>query len=349
MLLSLVSLLCVALIGFASHRASLCNVRAVVELMCCRSAFMLGCMARAMLWMAALASALVWLFDAPTAVVLTQRSLFWAFLGGLLFGVGAAVNGGCSLSSLHRLVNGELGMLLTLGGFAAGVGLWTFFSPAAPTAALVPAPSPWRQAGPLAPWAPTALAAWALFEARRLWKLARSSAAVSWRERLLSPSYHLSVAAILLGLSGGFLYAVEGAWSYTNYLRGTMGHLLGQSPAPTPWHGLLVAALLLGMWLSAAQRRAIALQPPRDLGQALRHLLAGLLMGAGAALIPGGNDTLLLSSLPTLSLSAASAYGAMLLTIAATLRLQQALGLPLPELRCSPAGCVESAAPSPPR
>lgn len=344
MLLSLVSVLGVALIGFASHRASLCNVRAVVEVMCCRSAFMLGCMARAMLWMAALASLLVWLFDTPTAVVLTQRSLAWAVLGGLLFGVGAAVNGGCSLSTLHRLVNGELGMLLTLVGFAAGVGLWTLLSPAAPTAALVPAPSPWQQGSSLAPWARAALAAWALFEARRLWQLARSSAGVTWRQRLLSPSYHLSVAAILLGLSGGFLYAVEGAWSYTNYLRGTVGHLFGQAPAPTPWHGLLVAALLLGMWLSAAQRRAITLQPPRDAGQALRHLLAGLLMGAGAALIPGGNDTLLLSSLPALSLTAGSAYAAMLLAIAAVLRFQQALGLPLPELRCSPAGCVESRA-----
>lgn len=347
MLLSALSLLCVALIGFATHRASLCNVRAVAEIMRCRSAFLLWSMVRAMLWMATLTGALVWLFDAPTATVLTQKSLPWAVVGGLLFGVGAAVNGGCSLSTLHRLVEGELGMLLTLGGFAAGVGLWTLLSHAAPSAALVPAPSPWRQGALLAAWA--GLAVWAWFETSGLWRLVRSAGATSWRERLLSPSYHLTVAAILLGLGGGFLYAVEGAWSYTNYLRGAMGHLLGQSPAPTPWHGLLVAALLLGMWLSAAQRRAIALKPPRDAGQALRHLLAGLLMGAGAALIPGGNDTLLLSSLPTLSLSAASAYGAMLLAIAATLRLQQALGLPLPELRCSPAGCVESAAPSPPR
>lgn len=343
MLLSALSLLCVALIGFATHRASLCNVRAVAEIMRCRSAFLLWSMVRAMLWMATLTGALVWLFDAPTATVLTQKSLPWAVVGGLLFGVGAAVNGGCSLSTLHRLVEGELGMLLTLGGFAAGVGLWIVFAGAgASSAALIAAPSPWRQGSLLAPWALVALAVWALFEARRLWRLGRSGAATSWGDRILSPSYHLSVVAVLLGLGGGFLYAVEGAWSYTNYLRAEVSHLLGHLAAPTRWHGLLVAGLLLGMWLSALQRRAVALRIPTRAGRALRHAVAGLLMGAGAALIPGGNDTLLLSSLPALSPTAGAAYAAMLLAIAAVLRIQEALGLPSSELRCSPSGCVES-------
>jgi len=342
MLLSALSLFCVLLIGFATHRASLCNVRAVAEILRCRSAFLLWSMTRAMLWMATLTGALVWLFDTPTAAVLTQQSLLWAITGGLLFGVGAAVNGGCSLSTLHRLVEGEIGMLLTLSGFAAGVGLWTVLSAAASTAALVPAPSPWRQGTLFAPWALLALILWAMFEARGLWRLDRSNAATPWRERILSPAYHLSATAVLLGLGGGFLYAIEGAWSYTNYLRSAVGHLLGHPAAPTRWHGLLVAALLLGMWLSALQRRSVALRMPRQGGQALRHALAGLLMGTGAALIPGGNDTLLLSSLPALSLSAGGAYAAMLLAIAVVLRVQQALGLPVPELRCSPSGCVES-------
>lgn len=88
MLLTVFSLLCVMLIGFATHRASLCNVRAVAEIMRCRSGFLLWSMARAMLWMAALTGVLAWLFAAPTAPVPTQESLRWAIVGGLLFGVG---------------------------------------------------------------------------------------------------------------------------------------------------------------------------------------------------------------------------------------------------------------------
>ncbi len=42
-------------------------------------------------------------------------------------------------------------------------------------------------------------------------------------------------------------------------------------------------------------------------------------MGLGGALIPGANDTLLLSSLPALSLQATLTYAAMLAGIAATL------------------------------
>ena len=39
--------------------------------------------------------------------------------GGLLFGDGAAVNGCCSLSTLTRLADGDLGMLAALAGFLA--------------------------------------------------------------------------------------------------------------------------------------------------------------------------------------------------------------------------------------
>jgi hypothetical protein len=40
-------------------------------------------------------------------------------------GVGAAVNGGCSLSTLTRLADGDLGMLAAPAGFLAGVSTWT--------------------------------------------------------------------------------------------------------------------------------------------------------------------------------------------------------------------------------
>lgn len=42
-------------------------------------------------------------------------------------------------------------------------------------------------------------------------------------------------------------------------------------------------------------------------------------MGAGAAVIPGENDTLLLSGLPSLTAAAVGAYAFMLLGIAAAL------------------------------
>ena len=44
-----------------------------------------------------------------------------AIIGGFLFGVGAAVNGGCAFSTLGHLANDNLWMLTTLFGFCIGV------------------------------------------------------------------------------------------------------------------------------------------------------------------------------------------------------------------------------------
>jgi hypothetical protein len=41
-------------------------------------------------------------------------------LGGLIFGVGAAINGACSISTATRLASGDLRMLLTMIGWLAG-------------------------------------------------------------------------------------------------------------------------------------------------------------------------------------------------------------------------------------
>ena len=52
------ALVCAALVGFAAHRASLCNVRAVAEIMTSGTTHMLGSLMQAALWMALLAGVL---------------------------------------------------------------------------------------------------------------------------------------------------------------------------------------------------------------------------------------------------------------------------------------------------
>ena len=47
--------------------------------------------------------------------------------------------------------------------------------------------------------------------------------------------------------------------------------------------------------------------------------LGGILMGAGGALVPGGNDTLILVLIPNLSLQAIASYLALLAGIACVL------------------------------
>ena len=108
MLIVAVALGCV--IGFAAHRASICTVRAVAEVMSARSANMFASVGRSWLWVWAVAFPFLWLVPALASVngwALTGLAL----LGGLSFGLGAALNGGCAYSTMARLADGEGAML----------------------------------------------------------------------------------------------------------------------------------------------------------------------------------------------------------------------------------------------
>jgi hypothetical protein len=72
--------------------------------------------------------------------------------------------------------------------------------------------------------------------------------------------------------------------------------------------GSLVSARLM-------KRRFILKRPTCK--TAVRRTLGGVLMGVGALLIPGGNDTLLMIGLPMGALQAALAYALFVTTVAA--------------------------------
>jgi uncharacterized membrane protein YedE/YeeE len=327
MLLNAVGLICALLIGFAAHRASLCNVRAVSEIITAGSTLMLWSLVQAVLWMAALTGVLVLgLGVAPHAAV-ARTPIGWALAGGWLFGVGAAINGGCSLSTLHRLADGELSMLATLFGFAVGVSTWLAVQLTGWPAGLSPVPSPWLRWPDLAPWVLTLLLAWVLSRLRWFWQLSRRCGKASLRERLLAPAYHLSVSAAVMGLAGGLLYATQGAWSYTNFFRIEVVHRLGNAEAPTVWHGILVGGLLVGMVGSALQRGPLVWRAPDRQIAWVQHAGGGALMGAGTAMVPGGNDALLLSGLPALTSAAAGAYALMLIGITSVLLVKRVVRL----------------------
>lgn len=337
MLLATIALGCAALIGFAAHRASLCNVRAVDELMTSGRAHMLWSLLQAMLWTIMLTGVLALVFGLVPQPAWTRTPLPWALAGGLLFGVGAAVNGGCSLSTLTRLADGDLAMLAALAGFLAGVSTWIGVQASGWPAGLAPVVSPWLRWPRLAPWLLALLLAWALHRAHLLWQLRRGH--LPLRAVLLAPAYHLSVSAALMGLAAGLLYATQGAWSYTNYLRTQVLNSLDAAPAPSPWHGLLVLGLLAGMIASALQRGSFGWRRPRNVTGWLRHAGGGALMGSGAAMVPGGNDTLLLGSLPAMTASTLLTYLSMLAGIALALGILRATRMPMPIHTCSPAGC----------
>jgi uncharacterized membrane protein YedE/YeeE len=115
----IVACLLAAVLGFVAHRGSICAVRAASEVLSARTLHMLWSIVKSMLW--------VILLTLPFFLVMPMAARGgWlitgaALAGGLAFGFGAAINGGCSFSTMARLADGEGGKAVTVLGFALGV------------------------------------------------------------------------------------------------------------------------------------------------------------------------------------------------------------------------------------
>jgi hypothetical protein len=75
-------------------------------------------------------------------------------------------------------------------------------------------------------------------------------------------------------------------------------------------------AVLAGVVVSALIGRSFTLSKPKVAGAASR-LVGGFIMGSGALLVPGGNDTLMLWAIPGQTFYGLTAYAVMLATIVA--------------------------------
>lgn len=111
----------VGLIGFAASRASLCTVRAVAEVLTSQRAWLLTSFAKAAAWTTVVSGVIALVSPTSATQVLERLPHGLGLVGGFLFGVGAAINGGCSLSTLQRLADGDLSMLGTLTAYILSV------------------------------------------------------------------------------------------------------------------------------------------------------------------------------------------------------------------------------------
>lgn len=336
-------LLLAASTGFAAHRASVCTVRAVLEIVQSRTAHMLASFLKTALWAALVFGLLLWLAPGTSTLIAIDPRPF-AVAGGFLFGIGATMNGACSYSTLQRIADGDLWGLTTLAGMLLGVLAWTSLDVRLALTRQADVPVYWTHAGAALPWLLGGLSVLAACEGWRLWR--RSSPAPRMRARLLAPHYRVGSAALVMGVCAGLLYALHGGWSYTATLRRAVEANARGLPGPTLLQLALFAAFFGGMLLSSVQRGSFRLRWRPD-GAPWRRLVGGALMGSGAAMVPGGNDTLILTSLPALSAWAVAAFGAVIVGVGVGLGALRLLGARLPVVSCQDGVCREYAPPGP--
>lgn len=312
-----------AILGFSAHRAGLCTVKAAAEVLTSRRGHFLWSFVKSAAWVMALV-AVFGAFGHATRFThwpLTGLSV----LGGVLFGVGAGLNGGCTFSTLTRAVDGNTGLWLTVAGWPMGMWVAARLPFSYPTSIVTQQPD-----YPLAVLAVLGLAL--LLEGglivRRFWRKHKL-------HRVLGASvYTLSAGAALVGISNAVIVETTGPWSFSSTILCGVATRSGTSCAQPVLAWAILGAAILGMVFSSLQRGSFGLRLPRARA-ALRHGAGGLLMGMGTVLVPGGNDGMILFGIPSLSPHAIPAYAGLFGGILATLLVMRAFGRQIPPVLCS--------------
>jgi len=217
-------------------------------------------------------------------------------IGGFIFGVGASINQGCSVSTMHQFARGNISMLFTMCGWFFGWCLWMATTMNSTSIGHYPQQS-----------ALDADVVKVLFFASVIFTLAMVVLLPKQRERWLGIS--------LIGLLVGVLFYIEPKWAPSRLIQDAGAALFESTALPGIYRVALVMMLLIGMWVSVLILHDLKLRWPTP-HKIVRHGSAGVLMGFGGAMALGGNDAQILMGLPNLSIGAITAVFFMLAGIA---------------------------------
>lgn len=277
------TILLVVLLGYANQNGSTCAVLAVNQIIARRGYSKIAGFAVAA-GIALLAAQLLRLAGS------SPRVPGWAaVLGGAISALGASLNGRCAMGTIADLGTGNAARFATLAGFMAGASL-----------ALVLGANPAMV---------TSHHTMTIIPSVATMMLAMAAIVLGWRKARKhdgpSPAWMALIGALSVALM-----AIDTNWSYTSHLSAiAMGEEL-----PTFQFATILIALVGGGVIAA--RRSGRWQPRvPDLRVWLRDGAGGILLGFGAALVPGSNDTMLLVGVPQLLPHLLLAYLVFLATL----------------------------------
>jgi len=313
-----------AILGFAAHRASICTVRAVSEVLSSRTGYMLASIGKSALWVIALTLPAFWIMPATAAGISGWPLTASAAAGGFLFGLGAAINGGCAYSTMARLVDGEAAMAMAVIGFALGIMGFVALVDLHWLARPRPAPSLVGSVLGSALLLALPLLAWGVYETVRLCRTRERG--LTLRARIMAPQYRFSTAALLIAGAGAAIFLLIGSPGYTITVQGLVEGAIHTRAWPPASRTILLLAALAGMLISTLARGSFRLDLRPRLSW-LRHIGGGMLMGLGSAMLPGGNDALVLYGIPSFSPHALPAYAALIVGVALGVVALQRFGI----------------------
>ena len=273
-------------LGFALNHGSICTVIATTELISEKRPARFIALFEAAVW-AALVYAIL-----ETSPTMQQGWLPLGYLvpAAMLFGIGSYVNGACVLGSVGHFGNGQIDFGFAFLGIVAVFYIESLFG-------LFPDQPPISASLPLG----SVLLAIALLAilALRLGVSLRSES--NFQQLTLLMGAIGSTFTVLAVLAPGFS------------ITASVGTIVS-----IPIAGAMISVCMFaGSFVSARIRMHRVMLEWPTISNIVRRTLGGILMGLGAILIPGGNDTLLLIGFPMGAWQAALAYVLLVASLAA--------------------------------
>ena len=282
-------------LGFALSRASTCTVAATTRWVTQGKFDWLFGIMIAVCWSAVTLMLLRMAFpsqiDTPPIVPLNLTLL----AASIVMGMGAFLNHGCFIGTVGRISSGDLSYVMTFVGLACarvvgdqGVVYETFHQDALASSFSMESIVFW--------------AAIAIFVSVFIYSFIR----------ILRRRQEAIIALCVMGVFAALTFASNPDWSYEAWIGRIVN---GKGFSGNYEIEFTVLALFSGATLSSILNGKFALQAPRPSIMAL-CFAGGMLMGLGAKFVPGGNDTLLLWTIPNFAIHGFVAYLTMVATVA---------------------------------
>lgn len=275
-MLFIITLVLIACLGYLAQTTGLCMVKGVNQAVKRKPMFLAAIL---------LSGTFAWLplliadFSIDRNMFISYQATWYSAVGGLIFGFGAAINHGCGVSTVSRLARGEIAMFATISGWLLGwVLLASFISKVESNVYILPQYMHFIGGALL------------------------SILLVIFLLRFNKENQKLWLSMLSIGMVASIVFLYERHWTPSGLLKDiSLFVWYGNERAwPSVERFLLILSLISGMLIAAIVTRSFVFKW-FTIRQVTKHLLAGVLMGIGAVLASGGNDTQLLLALPAFS------------------------------------------------
>jgi hypothetical protein len=298
-------------VGFALQRGNVCSVLAARQIVWSGRFSRARGLLLASAWGFAVLLPLVAFGIGPFKLSQQAMPGLATVLAGVIYAVGCFCCGACIFGVCSRTVSGHISFVFAIPAMAIGA---TFGQ----SLGLGPQPAVMTATAAASPGLPL-LVLWIATVAWLLWSTARTLVAyarvgVRPGTILKQARWRSALAATVIGILGSLLFATDTAWFYPAAVKRLTLYAAGLSPV-FPLDSLVGGgAVFLGGLVAALYKGRVVVRPPHLLAS-LSAIVGGLVIGFAWAMIPGGNDAMVLYLVPSLALHGIVAYAAMFVTL----------------------------------